>query len=238
MTSPFSSVAGFPVVAVSIVGILATSLLLLGYYVFVTKCGLNGQEGARRHGGSAAGGQLGLDESTIRAIPTLRYRQFLAGPGECAVCLSGFREQERIRLLPACLHVFHIDCVDTWLQSNANCPLCRASVTAPAPVEPLAAAAMARRFGRETGGEAGEQRKAAELFASRGDEWIGAGKKDEALRAQPMRRSLSMDSSTDARLHVALRQGSRAENDGAGGGILRRSLFLFGRSSCGSVLPL
>ncbi|PON65263.1 43kDa postsynaptic protein [Parasponia andersonii] len=47
---------------------------------------------------------------------------------ECRVCLSEFEDGERIRKLQ-CDHVFHKDCLDTWLQQYcATCPLCRSKV--------------------------------------------------------------------------------------------------------------
>ncbi|XP_037451089.1 RING-H2 finger protein ATL1-like [Triticum dicoccoides] len=78
----------------------------------------------------------GLGESAIRALPAFRYTKAAkddAATGgdasECAVCLGEFQEGERVRLLPGCLHVFHAECIDTWLQGCANCPLCRAAIT-------------------------------------------------------------------------------------------------------------
>ncbi|CAN6231053.1 unnamed protein product [Urochloa humidicola] len=43
----------------------------------------------------------------------------------CAVCLEGVRRGEVVRRLPACGHLFHMECVDMWLRSHATCPLCR-----------------------------------------------------------------------------------------------------------------
>ena len=50
-----------------------------------------------------------------------------AGKGalECAVCLSEFYDDETLRLLPKCSHVFHPDYIDTWLASHITCPVCR-----------------------------------------------------------------------------------------------------------------
>lgn len=48
---------------------------------------------------------------------------------DCAVCLSEFEEEERLRLLPKCSHAFHVPCIDTWLKSHSNCPLCRAGIS-------------------------------------------------------------------------------------------------------------
>ncbi|KAK1620841.1 hypothetical protein QYE76_026358 [Lolium multiflorum] len=79
----------------------------------------------------------GLAEMAIRALPAFRYSKTVkddsntgSDTSECAVCLGEFQEEEMVRLLPSCLHVFHADCIDTWLQGNANCPLCRAAITA------------------------------------------------------------------------------------------------------------
>ncbi|KAJ1412029.1 Zinc finger, RING-type [Sesbania bispinosa] len=47
---------------------------------------------------------------------------------DCAVCLSKMRDREEIRVL-RCHHVFHRDCLDTWVGFNkATCPLCRDSL--------------------------------------------------------------------------------------------------------------
>ena len=47
---------------------------------------------------------------------------------ECAVCLSVFEEGEEVRKLPRCKHSFHALCIDMWLYSHSDCPLCRAPV--------------------------------------------------------------------------------------------------------------
>ena len=44
---------------------------------------------------------------------------------ECAVCLREFEDDETLRLIPKCDHVFHTECIDVWLASNVTCPLCR-----------------------------------------------------------------------------------------------------------------
>eukprot|EP01018_Ginkgo_biloba_P020150 Gb_28980 [translate_table: standard] len=45
----------------------------------------------------------------------------------CAVCLSEFERQEKIRLLSNCSHIFHKDCLDKWVSDRHqnSCPLCR-----------------------------------------------------------------------------------------------------------------
>lgn len=51
----------------------------------------------------------------------------------CAVCLSQLRDQDEVRELRNCCHVFHRDCIDRWVdhdhehdENHNTCPLCRA----------------------------------------------------------------------------------------------------------------
>lgn len=88
----------------------------------------------------------GLDQSVIDSIAVFKYK---AGEGlidgmECSVCLNEFTEDDSLRLLPKCSHAFHVPCIDTWLQSHKNCPICRAPIVRdggavqPSPIEPSA----------------------------------------------------------------------------------------------------
>ncbi|KAE9597826.1 hypothetical protein Lal_00013935 [Lupinus albus] len=43
----------------------------------------------------------------------------------CCVCLGEFELKEEVLQIPYCKHVFHIECIHNWLQSNTTCPLCR-----------------------------------------------------------------------------------------------------------------
>ncbi|KAF7109547.1 hypothetical protein CFC21_109789 [Triticum aestivum] len=51
-----------------------------------------------------------------------------AGSAECAVCLAAIRVGAMAKLLPACAHVYHVECIDLWLASHSTCPLCRCRV--------------------------------------------------------------------------------------------------------------
>lgn len=141
-----SSSTSFPIIAIAIIGIMATAFLLVSYYIFVIKCCLNWHriDLLRRFSPSRRREDLtamyspgteprGLDDAVIRLIPLIQYRtegnREEKTFSECAVCLNEFQEDERLRIIPNCSHVFHIDCIDVWLQNNANCPLCRTSIS-------------------------------------------------------------------------------------------------------------
>ncbi|KAB2597485.1 RING-H2 finger protein ATL54-like [Pyrus ussuriensis x Pyrus communis] len=73
---------------------------------------------------------VGLPQSVIDSITVCKFRkdEGLIEGTDCSVCLSEFEEDESLRLLPKCSHAFHIPCIDTWLRSHKNCPLCRAPI--------------------------------------------------------------------------------------------------------------
>ncbi|CAI9781648.1 unnamed protein product [Fraxinus pennsylvanica] len=131
----------FSPLVIAIIGIVASAFMLVSYYTIVTGY-------CRRRSNPSASEELdeirdetnrdqwqvtshGLDEALINTITVFKYNKGdgLIDGTECSVCLSEFEENESLRLLPKCSHAFHLPCVDTWLKSHANCPLCRASVT-------------------------------------------------------------------------------------------------------------
>lgn len=43
---------------------------------------------------------------------------------KCTICLCIVETGELVRRLP-CLHLFHTECIDRWLSTNAKCPICK-----------------------------------------------------------------------------------------------------------------
>lgn len=43
----------------------------------------------------------------------------------CCICREIFQDTDIVRKINSCGHVFHINCVETWLESNTTCPMCR-----------------------------------------------------------------------------------------------------------------
>ncbi|CAN4092402.1 unnamed protein product [Withania somnifera] len=86
-------------------------------------------EDSRRRGARARG----LDSVVIASFPMFLYSDVKGhkigkSALECAICLNEFEDDETLRLLPKCSHVFHPNCIDTWLLSHITCPVCRANL--------------------------------------------------------------------------------------------------------------
>ncbi|XP_020219623.1 E3 ubiquitin-protein ligase RING1-like [Cajanus cajan] len=47
---------------------------------------------------------------------------------ECVICLTPFEEEDSVRKLHTCKHIFHTSCIDKWLGSHSGCPLCRTQI--------------------------------------------------------------------------------------------------------------
>nr|XP_009801813.1 PREDICTED: RING-H2 finger protein ATL39-like [Nicotiana sylvestris] len=63
----------------------------------------------------------------VRLFPLLQYSElndFSFGVTRCNICLADFAQTEYIRMLP-CSHVFHHDCIVTWMTRRITCPDCR-----------------------------------------------------------------------------------------------------------------
>ncbi|KAL1084298.1 hypothetical protein V6Z11_D09G255100 [Gossypium hirsutum] len=286
--------------------ITSPAFLLLSYYIFVIKCCLNWQriDLLRRFSLSrrrpedtlmvyspATEQRKGLDESVIRKIPIFQFKN--EGEScECAVCLNEFNQDEKLRIIPNCSHVFHIDCIDAWLQNNANCPLCRTSICISNDrfqLDPIIALSSTSRDpnpyneavisgdedfvvieitnNNQTGDgsipvpvsaspwkielpkkETRKYRKGSSM----GDECIDIRDKDEQFVIQPIRRSISMDSSADRQLYLAVQEAIRLNGGrqvsevspieaGCSSNRVRRSFFSIGhcrRSKSSALLPV
>ncbi|XP_055803075.1 E3 ubiquitin-protein ligase RHA2B-like [Solanum dulcamara] len=51
---------------------------------------------------------------------------------ECSICLESMEQDEEVRELITCSHVFHRGCLDTWVNDgHVTCPLCRCMLLPP-----------------------------------------------------------------------------------------------------------
>jgi E3 ubiquitin-protein ligase ATL6/9/15/31/42/55 len=137
----YNSQSFSPSMAIVIVVLIAAFFFLGFFSIYVRHCYGDGSGGGYSANNPALNGgaarsrrqQRGLDAAVLESFPTMAYadvKAHKAGKGalECAVCLSEFDDDETLRLLPKCSHVFHPDCIDTWLASHVTCPVCRANL--------------------------------------------------------------------------------------------------------------
>ncbi|KAF8404668.1 hypothetical protein HHK36_009556 [Tetracentron sinense] len=127
-----------PSMAIIIV-VLISAFFFMGFFsIYIRQCAdsPNGSSFRQAVGvtGRSRRGQRGLDPAVIGTFPTFNYsavKGLKIGKGalECAVCLNEFEDDETLRLLPKCNHVFHPECIDEWLASHTTCPVCRANLT-------------------------------------------------------------------------------------------------------------
>ena len=66
-------------------------------------------------------------------VSTFKYKKGTenieaASETECVVCLTSFEDDEHVSQLPQCKQSFHAPCIDMWLYSHSDCPLCRTPI--------------------------------------------------------------------------------------------------------------
>ncbi|WJX32788.1 putative E3 ubiquitin-protein ligase rha4a [Trifolium repens] len=82
-----------------------------------------------RYYSSSSPRRLDLTVQFLDKLPRILFDEDLqARDSVCCVCLGEFEVKEELLQIPYCKHVFHIDCIHHWLQSNSTCPLCRCSI--------------------------------------------------------------------------------------------------------------
>ncbi|KAK7318079.1 hypothetical protein RJT34_02777 [Clitoria ternatea] len=72
--------------------------------------------------------RLNLALQILDKLPRILFGEALGTDSVCCVCLGEFELKEELLQIPYCKHVFHINCIGNWLQSNSTCPLCRCSI--------------------------------------------------------------------------------------------------------------
>ncbi|CAN6328565.1 unnamed protein product [Urochloa humidicola] len=154
-------VAHGPVLTASVVGVNVLMILLIFFFLWRFFSGKRGPSASadadadddasssaslpvaspwanRRRCRDLAGAQP-LDADVASTLPVYAYSSAAAdgankaaAESECAVCIVELRDGEPARRLPRCGHQFHAGCVGEWLRLHDTCPLCRATVVAPA----------------------------------------------------------------------------------------------------------
>ncbi|KAL6641426.1 hypothetical protein ACP70R_019607 [Stipagrostis hirtigluma subsp. patula] len=83
------------------------------------------------------GASLFLRPAAAALPPVVPYATAIAGTGaakkglpevDCPVCLEPFADDDGVRVVPACGHLYHAPCIDRWLDVRNSCPVCRCAV--------------------------------------------------------------------------------------------------------------
>ncbi|TYI88083.1 hypothetical protein E1A91_D04G181700v1 [Gossypium mustelinum] len=165
---------------------------------------------------------VGLQPSIIDSIAVFKYvkGEGLVEGTECSVCLNEFEEGETLRLLPKCSHAFHISCIDTWLRSHTNCPMCRAPIVSNmADKGPSSSSGVNNEVtegtqvaiildNEESEGQTGSVTSEMRHRPYEEDE---RNTEDEDGVLQPVRRSVSLDSMAASQISQALANNGLAE---------------------------
>jgi hypothetical protein len=71
----------------------------------------------------------GASVATVQALPIHKLSTIPSNPeaARCMICLTDYVVGDDVKTLP-CFHMFHPECINTWMEKSKLCPLCRASV--------------------------------------------------------------------------------------------------------------
>ncbi|XP_042485585.1 E3 ubiquitin-protein ligase ATL6-like [Macadamia integrifolia] len=186
---PYGFNANFSPSMVIILIVLISAFFFMGFFsIYIRQCAENRSGGSVRAtfmgGGISRRANRGLDAAVLETFPIFEYsvvKGLKLGKGalECAVCLNEFEDDETIRLLPKCDHVFHPECIDAWLSSRTTCPVCRADLV-PQPGETSGITMPVE----ELEGETGEIRGSETVVAENQEVSIHVISEEEPARAE------------------------------------------------------
>jgi len=70
-----------------------------------------------------------LEKITRYVVTQEQMEKFDSRAAACPICLNTFALSEKVKVLPCNnMHVFHSQCIDTWLGNNVSCPTCRKEI--------------------------------------------------------------------------------------------------------------
>ena len=74
---------------------------------------------------------IGVDPNILNSLPETEVNdssKLDPDNKNCVICLGDFQDKEHIICLP-CIHVFHSECIKSWLRTNNCCPTCKFELT-------------------------------------------------------------------------------------------------------------
>ncbi|XP_042519788.1 RING-H2 finger protein ATL7-like [Macadamia integrifolia] len=115
--------------------IIFTFVLLFLFYLFYLRR-RTGDSSSLRMGTSNGNieplsipSQFGLKKELREMLPIIVFKEsFSVKDTQCSVCLGDYQAEDKLQQIPACGHIFHMDCIGHWLATHTTCPLCRISL--------------------------------------------------------------------------------------------------------------
>nr|GMC54357.1 RING-H2 finger protein ATL52-like [Ipomoea batatas] len=138
-SSSSHSTSNLPMLYYGLVVIGTAAIVLALYNLLIIRWCAESRRRTRLRMGDGASSFVSFRSSDSRrssvnislGVSSFRYKKEGVEVNECAVCLSAFEDGEEVRRLPKCNHSFHAPCIDMWLYSHMDCPLCRSPVEPP-----------------------------------------------------------------------------------------------------------
>ena len=68
-------------------------------------------------------------DAIMSLLPSSEIKEKNEGENNnCIICLNDFEIGDNVTSLP-CLHVYHTDCIKSWLKSKNHCPICKYTIS-------------------------------------------------------------------------------------------------------------
>ena len=78
----------------------------------------------------ALGDKIGyVSKGLSEHIHSQLIREEISEVISCSICLLDIELNTVVTRLTPCLHSYHCECIDVWLENNKTCPLCLQEIT-------------------------------------------------------------------------------------------------------------
>ena len=115
--------------SVSLSCVFVSILVFILFKLRACCCCCYSSSSSQRHNTKLVAATEAIEKCPIFEYSTAKELKVGNGAEECSVCLVEFEDSDTIKMLPKCQHVFHQNCIDTWLPSRMTCPICRQKLT-------------------------------------------------------------------------------------------------------------
>jgi len=67
-----------------------------------------------------------MKDEDIKKIVEIKYHKpSMKETIMCSICQSDFENNDKIKKLNPCHHMYHSDCINHWLKNEKTCPICK-----------------------------------------------------------------------------------------------------------------